>query len=159
MAATFALAALTPARAAYQILSGVIKSSTGETMGGVTVSAKPEGGAITTTVYTDETGNYYFPPLASGKYRVWAQALSYETAKGEVDLNANGKRDFSLSPMNDPERTFKQLPGNLVLSALPETTQDDQPDEADRAYRLHRLPYGELSAAAPIRRGGLERHH
>jgi streptogramin lyase len=126
MVATFALAALTPARAADQILSGVIKSSTGETMGGVTVSAKPEGGTVTTTVYTDETGNYYFPPLPSGKYRVWAQALSYETAKGAVDLNANGKRDFSLSPMNDPERTFKQLPGNLVLSALPETTQDDQ---------------------------------
>jgi len=57
MVATFALAALTPARAADQILSGVIKSSTGETMGGVTVSAKPEGGTVTTTVYTDETGN------------------------------------------------------------------------------------------------------
>src|ERR1019366_1162940 len=126
MVATFALAALTPARAADQILSGVIKSSTGEIMGGVTVSAKPEGGTVTTTVYTDETGNYYFPPLPSGKYRVWAQALSYQTAKGEVDLNSNGKRDFSLAPMNDPERTFKQLPGNLVISALPETTQDDQ---------------------------------
>jgi streptogramin lyase len=121
-----ALAAVTPVRAADQLLSGMIKSSTGEIMGGVTVSAKPDGGTVTTTVYTDEAGNYYFPPLPAGKYRVWAQAISYQTAKGEVDLSANGKHDFSLAPMNDPERTFQQLPGNLVLSALPETTQDDQ---------------------------------
>ena len=125
-AAVFALAAVTSARAADQLLSGMIKSSTGEAMGGVTVSAKPEGGTVTTTVYTDETGNYYFPPLPAGKYRVWAQAVSYQTAKGEVELSANGKHDFALAPMNDPERTFKQLPGNVVLSGLPEATQDDQ---------------------------------
>jgi streptogramin lyase len=124
--AVCALAAVTPVRAADPVLSGMIKSSTGEIMGGVTVSAKPDGGTVTTTVYTDEAGNYYFPPLPAGIYRVWAQALSYQTAKGEVDLSANGKQDFSLAPMNDPERTFQQLPGNLVLSALPETTQDDQ---------------------------------
>ena len=46
-------------------------------MGGVTVSAKAEGSTITTSVFTDETGNYYFPPLPNGKYRVWAQALTY----------------------------------------------------------------------------------
>ena len=124
--ALFALAATAPARAGDQILSGLIKSSGGESLGGVTVSAKPEGGTITTTVFTDEAGNYYFPPLPAGKYRVWAQALSFETAKGEIDLAANGKRDFTLKPMSDAERTFKQLPGNLVLAALPEATQDDQ---------------------------------
>jgi streptogramin lyase len=124
--AAFVAVAVTPARAADPLLSGTIKSSSGETMGGVTVSAKPAGGTITTTVYTDDSGNYYFPPLPAGKYRVWAQALSYQTAKSEVDLGANGKRDFSLAPMNDSERTFQQLPGNLVLSALPEATQDDQ---------------------------------
>ncbi len=123
--ALFALAATAPARA-DQILSGLIKSSGGESLGGVTVSAKPEGGTITTTVFTDEAGNYYFPPLPAGKYRVWAQALTFETAKGEIDLAANGKRDFTLKPMSDAERTFKQLPGNLVLAALPEATQDDQ---------------------------------
>ena len=32
-------------------------------MGGITVSAKPVGGTITTTVFTDEGGDYYFPPL------------------------------------------------------------------------------------------------
>ena len=141
------------------LLSGTIKSSDGEKMGGVTVSAKPDGGTITTTVFTDEAGNYYFPPLPAGKYRVWAQALSYQTAKGEVDLAANRKHDFTLAPMKDAEATFKQLPGNLVLAALPEETPGRPAHEAHRAHRLHRLPHRELPVAAPLRRGRLERHH
>jgi streptogramin lyase len=124
--AILASAASSPARAADEFLSGAIKSSAGEAMGGVTVSAKPEGGTITTTVFTDEAGNYYFPPLPAGKYRVWAQALSFATAKGEVDLSANAKHDFTLASNADPEQTFRQLPGNLVLAALPEVTQEDQ---------------------------------
>ncbi len=54
----------------------------GKPMGGVTVSAKPDGGTITTSVFTDHSGQYYFPPLPAGTYRLWAQALSYQTAKG-----------------------------------------------------------------------------
>jgi hypothetical protein len=64
-------------------------------MGGVTVSAKAEGKTITTSVFTDEAGGYYFPPLTSGKYRVWAQALSYETAKSTIDLSAAKRQDFA----------------------------------------------------------------
>src|SRR5580704_15957464 len=86
--ALVALATAAPARA-DQLLSGTIKSAAGENLGGITVSAKPEGGTITTTVFTDGGGNYYFPPLPEGKYRVWAQALSFETAKGDVNLQAN----------------------------------------------------------------------
>ena len=77
-----------PACAADAILSGAVTSAAGEKMGGVTVSAKAEGATITTTVFTDADGHYYFPPMAAGKYRVWAQALAFATAKGEVDLAA-----------------------------------------------------------------------
>src|SRR5262245_59282430 len=104
-----ALALALPAQAADALLRGTIASAAGEKLGGVTVSAKPDGGTITTTVFTDEGGNYYFPPLPSGKYKVWAQALSFQTAKGEVDLSANRKQDFSLAAMPTPEHTFKQL--------------------------------------------------
>jgi len=76
LAATLAVAAFValvgtpvPVNAADPILSGSIKSSAGEAMGGVMVSAKPQGGTITTSVLTDEAGRYYFPPLATGKYR------------------------------------------------------------------------------------------
>ena len=64
------------------LLAGTITSAAGEKMGGVTVSAKAEGSTITTSVYTDEAGGYYFPALPEGKYRVWAQALTFhERAK------------------------------------------------------------------------------
>src|SRR5947209_19821402 len=84
------------ARAGDAILSGTVVSSSGEKMGGVTVSAKAEGATITTSVFTDETGAYYLPPLPAGKYRVWAQALSFETAKGRVDLPGAKRQDFVL---------------------------------------------------------------
>ena len=108
------------------LLSGTIKSPDGKAMGGVTVSAKPDGGTITTTVYSDDAGRFYFPALPNGSYHVWAQALSYQTAKGTVDLSTNRKQDFSLKPMDNAEGTYKQLPGNLVLDALPEKTPEDQ---------------------------------
>jgi hypothetical protein len=111
-----------PAQAADALLSGSITSAAGEKLGGVTVSAKAEGATITTTVFTDEGGNYYFPPLPTGKYRVWAQALTFATAKEVVDLAAAKHQDFKLGALADFER---QLPGDLVLASLPDETPDD----------------------------------
>ena len=70
-----------PASAADTILSGTITSAAGEKLGGITVSAKPAGGTVTTSVFTGASGEYYFPPLPAGKYRVWAKAVSFQTAK------------------------------------------------------------------------------
>ena len=58
---------LAGANAADAILSGAITSAAGEKLGGVTVSANPVGGTVTTTVFTDASGDYYFPPLPAGK--------------------------------------------------------------------------------------------
>src|SRR5216683_3600458 len=99
-AASLVVAALaTPTMAADQILNGAISSPAGEKLGGVTVSAKQDGSTITTSVYTDETGNYYFPALPAGKYQVWAQALSFETTKAAVDLSAAARKDLVLKPI------------------------------------------------------------
>src|SRR5262245_45745137 len=78
------------------ILTGAVAGPDGAKMGGVTVSAKAVGSTITTTVFTDEAGAYYFPALPSGKYRVWAQALGYETANGEAELKPGARADFAL---------------------------------------------------------------
>src|SRR5882672_5218893 len=89
------LLAATAAQAADQLLSGAITSRSGQKLEGVTVSAKLEGSTITTSVYTDAAGNYFFPPLPAGKYRVWAQALGFEAGKGAVELlSAAQRRDF-----------------------------------------------------------------
>ena len=83
------------------ILTGAVTSPNGEKMGGVTVSAKAVGSTITTTVFTDEAGAYYFPLLPPGKYRVWAQALGFETANGEAELKTGARADFSLKKIED----------------------------------------------------------
>src|SRR5258708_33548003 len=105
-AAALAATAIIPlsAQAADALLSGSITSAAGEKLAGVTVSAKAEGATITTTVVTDEAGNYFFPPLPAGKYRAWAQALTFATAKNEVDLAAAKHQDFKLATLADCKR-------------------------------------------------------
>ena len=105
-------------KAADIILSGSVKSSAGDAMGGVMVSAKPEGGTITTTVLTDEAGRYYFPPLAAGKYRVWAQALSFATAKGAIDLSVARSR---TSRFGRWRISFTSCPATSCLRRCPRT--------------------------------------
>jgi len=125
-AASLVIAGLAgPAAAADQLLTGAISSPAGEKLGGVTVSAKLEGSTITTSVYTDGSGNYYFPPLPGGKYQVWAQALGFEIAKGSADLSATVHHNITLAPITDPEARVRQLPSELLVAALPEDTADD----------------------------------
>jgi len=119
------LAAANAAHAAEQVLSGAITSRSGQKLDGVTVSAKREGSTITTSVYTDASGNYFFPPLPEGKYRVWAQALGFEMSKETVELSRAQRRNFTLQEIADPERRFRQLPGEMMVAALPEATPED----------------------------------
>jgi streptogramin lyase len=113
------------AQAADQLLTGAIASAAGTKLDGVVVSAKREGSNITTSVYTDATGNYYFPPMAAGKYKVWAQTLGFEQTKTDVDLQATKHQDLTLKTITDPETKWKQLPGELVWDALPEGNAED----------------------------------
>jgi len=105
------------------VLTGTVKSAAGEKMGGVTVSVKAEGSTITTTVFTDEHGEYYFPAMPTGSYNVWAQADTFETAKGYVALTKTEHQDFSMKPLSDFER---QLTGDQLLASLPDSTPDDR---------------------------------
>jgi hypothetical protein len=89
-------------------LSGAITSASGERMGGVTVSAKAEGSTITTSVYTDASGNFYFPPLPEGHYRVWAQAVQFETARSNVIVGQSRQQNFVLKPITDREAWIRQ---------------------------------------------------
>ena len=121
-AAALTLAAVGAGHAAGVVLSGAVTSKGGEALGGVTVSARLDGSNVVTSVFTDEHGAYYFPPLAAGRYQVWAQAVTFGTDRGEVDLGAAKRQDFALSPLAD---FVRQLPGDMVLSALPGDTPED----------------------------------
>ena len=110
---------------ADQLLTGSIASATGQKLDGVQVSAKKEGSTITTSVYTDANGDYFFPALPDGKYNVWAQTLGFETSKGQVDLTAKRQQDFKLAAITDPDLKIKQLPSEMLAAALPEDTEAD----------------------------------
>src|SRR5258707_5194232 len=60
---------------ADQLLTGSITSASCQKLEGVQGSAKKEGATITTSVYTDQKRDYFFPPLADGQYQMFAQAL------------------------------------------------------------------------------------
>src|SRR5258708_6128493 len=125
LACAAALFAATTAHAADQLLSGRNGAKPRQKLEGVTVAAKREASRIPPSVYTDAAGVYVFPPLPAGKYRVWAQALGFEAGKGAVELSAARRADFTLREMTDAERRFRQLPGEMMVAALPEASAED----------------------------------
>jgi streptogramin lyase len=105
------------------LLAGTVKSDSGEKMRGVTVSAKVEGKTITTSVFTDQQGDYYFPPMPAGEYEVWAQADTFATTRANIKLTSTRHQDFVLKPIKDFQR---QLTGDQLLASLPDGTPDDR---------------------------------
>jgi len=106
-------------------LTGVVKSSSGKPMEGVAVSARANNKTYTTTVYSDQNGEYDFPPLDSGHYKVWAQAVGFEPGRSELEI-LSGKReqrDFTLKTLPDFHR---QLSGTEWLESLPNDTPGDR---------------------------------
>src|ERR1700737_2014023 len=123
MVALFAASARTATQQAGVLLAGSVKSETSEKMAGVTVSAKAVGQTITTSVFTDEVGNFYFPRLTAGKYRVWAQAEGFDAGRAEVDLEgASHHQDFVLKSTKDVDKQVKQMTGQEYITSLPEDT-------------------------------------
>src|SRR5262249_48295194 len=139
------------AQAADHLLSGTVASAAREKLGGVTVSAKAQGSTTPTSVYPDERGGYYSPPLPAGKYTVWAQALAFEIAKGEVDLTAARRADLTLKAMTDLERQVRQLPGEMLMAGAPQGNPGRRPPQPGLPHPRPRPPNAPLPAAIPPR--------
>ena len=106
-------------------LSGIIHATDGQTLEGVAVSARAVDKTFTTTVFTDTRGRYLFPPLDSGTYRLWAQAVGFATARAELAVAAARPttRALTLSTIDD---FTSQLRGAEWLDSLPEETFADR---------------------------------
>ena len=116
--------AATPADSSVAIkLTGAVKSADGERLEGVIVSARQNGRTVTTSVFTDTQGKYFFPPLEAGHYRVWAQAAGFETARAEQDISREMQQDFTLKPYKDFGR---QLTGAEWIASLPDDTPENR---------------------------------
>jgi virginiamycin B lyase len=106
-------------------LSGTVKSSEGKPLEGVGVSTRSANETFTTTVYTDQSGRYTFPPISSGQYKVWAQAVGFDLAATEVAIASTGTKqvDLTLPALAD---FHKQLSGTEWAASLPEDTPNDR---------------------------------
>ena len=109
------------------VIQGNVKSADGAAMEGVIVSARAADKSFTTSVFTDRQGNYVFPSLDAGQYKVWAQAVGFEAGRAEFALaGARADRNFTLTPNRDPSRTVKQMSGVEYLQNLPQSTAADR---------------------------------
>src|SRR5258708_13674287 len=84
----FAQQARSDASSTGAILMGTVKGPSGNNLEGVPVSARVQGETIRTTVYTDDSGMYIFPPLHPGLYSVSAQAVGFEFLRQDVNIDA-----------------------------------------------------------------------
>lgn len=111
------------------MLKGTARSASGEPLAGVAITARPDGKTFAKSVWTDDKGEFFFPPFEApfepGKYQVWAQAVGFERARTEVDLQAThtATGDFVLKTIED---FTAQLSGAEWLDALPAETRDDR---------------------------------
>jgi len=106
-------------------LTGAARPMDGSRLEGVVVSARAMERSFTTSVFTDQQGEYVFPPLESGRYEVWAQAVGYETARAEVTVEATRQahQAFTLNTIQD---VTPQLSGSEWMSALPQDTKEQR---------------------------------
>jgi virginiamycin B lyase len=100
------------------VIRGTVRSSDGAALYGIFVRARGVGKTSTTYVYTDENGNYNFPPLPLGTYQV-SVGISW---KQSVQLIASGAtQDFSiqLGP-----GLVNQVTGTSLLKVIPGTEEE-----------------------------------
>jgi streptogramin lyase len=109
--------------AAVSGLAGTVRSMDATAMDGVVISARALESSVTTSVFTDERGEYVFPPLETGRYDVWAQAVGYETARAQIAIDATpqARHAFTLTTIKD---VTPQLTGSEWINALPEGTRE-----------------------------------
>src|SRR5262249_5161853 len=103
---------------------GVVRDTAGSPVDGGVVSFRGIDQTITTSVFTDEHGEYVTPPLPAGRYRAWAQAVGFATERSELSLGRPTSESFTLRPIDD---FSAQLTGAEWGEALPAATADDRP--------------------------------
>src|SRR5499433_4079913 len=123
LAAGVSLAALLTALAGAQaqVLTGKVTSAQEPVMEGVLVSVKKEGATVTTTVVTDDKGEYSVPNgrLEPGKYAITIRAAGYVLdGPKSVEIPAGGTARADLK-LNKTRNLAAQLSNGEWLASVP----------------------------------------
>src|SRR6185312_3925131 len=102
-------------------LTGVITSDAEGPMEGVLVTAKPDGGHMTISVFSDAQGRYAFPStkLGPGKYTLSIRAIGYDLdgqAQAEVKSSKTASEPLKLVKAHD---LSSQLMGAEWMISIP----------------------------------------
>src|ERR1700733_5755412 len=122
----FQFAGVTPVLAqSTAVLAGRVSSADEPVMEGVVVSAKKDGGTITISVITDETGRYTFPAarLEPGHYTLSARAVGYDLDgpnAADVAAGRTATADIKLRPTHNLAR---QLTNAEWMMSVPGSEQ------------------------------------
>ena len=109
------------------VVQGNVKDGAGAAMEGVIVSARADGKTITTSVFSDRQGNYQFPALPAGQYKVWAQAVGFQAGRTEFALaGSRVDRNFTLAQLTNVDDIVRQMTGVEYLRSLPQSTMADR---------------------------------
>src|ERR1700674_321432 len=119
-----ALASLLPAFSKdppVAALTGAVTSEAEGRMGGVLVTARPQGANMTVTVISDDQGRFAFPPgkLQPGKYALTIRAVGYELAGqsvAEIGPDKTARADIKLVKTKD---LASQLTGAEWMMSIP----------------------------------------
>jgi streptogramin lyase len=106
-------------------LIGTAQAKDGNPLEGVVISARAVGKSYTTSVFSDAKGEYVFPPLESGRYDVWAQAVGFDTTRVEatIEPSRQARQTFTLSPIAD---ITPHVSGSEWMAALPADTREQR---------------------------------
>ena len=87
--------------------------------------------------------------MSGGQYKVWAQAVGFETSKAEADLSAGAKKqvDLTLASLSD---FHKQLSGTEWAAEFAGGYSRRPANEDGVHQQLQRMPSGQLSIAEPV---------
>ena len=134
-----ALAGVLPAPSKDQpvaTLTGMVTSDAEGHMGGVLVTARPEGVNMTVTVISDDQGHYAFPPgrLQPGKFALTIRAAGYELAGqtvAEIKTDKAAHVDIKLVKTKDlasqlTGHGFKTEMAKPVIAANAENQHDSR---------------------------------
>ena len=102
-------------------LTGVVTSEAEGHMGGVLVTARPQGANMTVTVISDDQGRYAFPPgkLQPGKYILTIRAVGYELAgQTAADIKSVGAAHADIKLVKTKDLA-SQLTGAEWMMSIP----------------------------------------
>lgn len=138
-------------------LQGVVLDLHGQPVAAATVTLSGNSGA--NKVKTNEKGEYVFPRLKKGEYKITASAPGFKTFETDVSLiaNVNLEVDLPLTPQLDAQPAdipatnapITNVPGNAPVEAPPATIPSTPAPAEPATHEQTPAPAPIAAAAAP----------